>query len=204
MGRNGIRHITSAPYHPATNGLAERMVQTFKNAMKKANPGDIETAIARFLFHYRTTPHSTTGVSPAELLLGRQPRTHNVLLRPSITNRVRNAQQRQTSSHDVRVKERTFNLSDPVYVKNFHKQDSQWLPGEITKINGPRTFTITLTTGKVVRRHIEHIRLRTCDDHVKGSEDDYDFLQSSQPPTAEPIDNPRRSSRIRNAPARLM
>ena len=27
---NGIRHICSAPYKPATNGQAERLVQTFK------------------------------------------------------------------------------------------------------------------------------------------------------------------------------
>ena len=76
MKRNGIRHITSAPYHPASNRLAERAVQTFKTTLKKTMPTDVATSLVRFLFQYRITPHSTTGISPAELLLGRRPRSH--------------------------------------------------------------------------------------------------------------------------------
>ena len=63
---NGFRHVRSAPYHAATNGLAECAVQTLKNALKRMT-GDVETCLARFLFQYRLTPHSTTGQSPAEL-----------------------------------------------------------------------------------------------------------------------------------------
>ena len=33
----GITHLTGAPYHPATNGAAERLVQTFKQALKKSS-----------------------------------------------------------------------------------------------------------------------------------------------------------------------
>lgn len=34
MERNGVKHITSAPYHPSTNGLAERGVQSVKKTSK--------------------------------------------------------------------------------------------------------------------------------------------------------------------------
>ena len=35
LQRNGIEYLTSAPYHPSSNGCAERAVQTFKAMMKK-------------------------------------------------------------------------------------------------------------------------------------------------------------------------
>ena len=47
---NGIVHIRSAPYHPSTNGLAERAVdQTLKEGMKHLKEGSLETRMARFL-----------------------------------------------------------------------------------------------------------------------------------------------------------
>lgn len=80
--RNGFRHIKSAPYHPATNGLAKRAAPTIKNALKK-KIGDLEMGLFRFRFQYRLTPHSTTGCSPTVLLLGRKPRSHLEFFVPS-------------------------------------------------------------------------------------------------------------------------
>ena len=64
LKQSGIYHVTSAPYHPSTNGLAESF---------GVSRGTISDRLARFLFQYRNTPHTTTGLIPAELLLGRRP-----------------------------------------------------------------------------------------------------------------------------------
>ena len=128
--QNRIRHVTSSPYHPASNGLAERAVQTFKEFMKKTSGDPINTRVLRFLFQYRITPHSTTGNSPAELLLGRRPRSCLDLLLPDISNQVHQKQQTQKENHDKHSRLRTLQVGDNVQVRDFPTGNG-WVPGII-------------------------------------------------------------------------
>ena len=75
----------TAPYHPATNGGAERAVGIFKNALKSAM-GEFD--LYKFLMMYRSTPHATTERSPSELMLGRGLRTKLSLLKPNLLETV--------------------------------------------------------------------------------------------------------------------
>lgn len=84
--QNGIMHTRSAPKHPATNGLAEKYVQTFKRGMKKLTNEQmcIDDRLSLFLFLYRTTPNCTTGQSPSDLFLKRHIRTRLDFLKPNL------------------------------------------------------------------------------------------------------------------------
>jgi len=74
---NGVKPVNYAPYHPSSNGLAERAIQIVKKGLKKTTDGSMKSRIAKVLFAYRNTPHCTT---PAKLLLGRLLRTRLDLL----------------------------------------------------------------------------------------------------------------------------
>ena len=79
--QNGIRHSKVAAYHPRSNGLAERFVQTFKMAMKMSRGGgDINQKLTNFLLNYQKTPQSTVKEAPAMLLMKRIPRSRLSLI----------------------------------------------------------------------------------------------------------------------------
>ena len=74
LSRNRIKLTLVPPYYPASNGLAERHVRTFKG-MYKAYGGkrSVQHRVADILFRYRNTPHSTTSKTPAELFIKGSP-----------------------------------------------------------------------------------------------------------------------------------
>ena len=83
--KNGNHHVKSAPYHPASIRLAECYVQTFKPSFKKSGGDDLQQQVSQCLFQYRSTPLSTTGVPPAQLLMGRCLQTRLDLMCPSVS-----------------------------------------------------------------------------------------------------------------------
>ena len=137
MENNGIRHVTSAPYHPSTNGSTERAVQSFKSAMRKMNSSpstdSLRTRLNRFLFAYRTTPQTTTETSPAELLMNRKPATKLSLIKPNFQRRIFT----KTGTNLPDVNARSFTCGEEVWMRNYSNKEHKWIPGVIDKKTGP-------------------------------------------------------------------
>lgn len=160
MSDNGIVHVTTSPYHPSSNGLAERAVQTFKNGLKRTQGATIQERISKFLFTYRLTPHTTTGVAPSQLLMGRRLRSRLDRLFPDLSQRVEKKQSKQAEHHDTAKPLRTFKVGDFVYVKDFSSPKNSWIPGTVTKVTGPLSYHVKVQSGNVVRRHVDAVRKR--------------------------------------------
>ena len=76
LGKQEMKHVRGAPYHPQTQGKIERWHQTLKNRILLENyflPGDLEAQIGLFIEHYNHARyHESLGnVTPADAYFGR-------------------------------------------------------------------------------------------------------------------------------------
>ena len=165
----GITHLTGAPYHPATNGAAERLVQTFKQALRKSSLPP-KRALQEFLMQYRRTPTSS-GFSPSELLNSRQIRTRIDSLLPSPAHIAQGKQTKETlkaevtpNSGGVAKVTRQYKPGDTVYALYYGpRRDKQprWVPAVVKKALGTRSFNVkVIPRGPVWRRHLEQLQPR--------------------------------------------
>ncbi|KAJ8385580.1 hypothetical protein AAFF_G00184420 [Aldrovandia affinis] len=144
--RNSIRHVTTAPYHPSSNGQAERMVQTTKEALSRITVGDWQTRLARFLLSQHITPNSATGKSPAELLMNQRLTTALDRRHPDYVSDMHHKQ--EVSCEEHHGPNRSFQEDDDVYMRSYtggHK----WIPGVIL----PQSLKIMVTCQGYLRNH---------------------------------------------------
>ena len=154
LHRNGIVHFRVAPHHPASNGEAERFVQTFKRAMTKTSGIDEESlnlALNTFLLSYRRSPNTTTGQSPSDVLFGRPIRTRFDLLRPDLYEKLRAKREPDRDTNK-------FQVGDIVWVRNFSGPE-KWKPGEIVRLLGTATYEVQVGS-QLYHRHENQLRSR--------------------------------------------
>lgn len=149
LSSNGIRHKKTPPYHPASNGTAERLVQTVKKDLQKQLQDEktrgvqktIQHRVDQFLFHYRNTPCAATSKTPAELFLSWTPRTRLTLLHPQLGDRPEN--ERGGTEHPA-SRWREFNEGDRVRLKGTRPGDPAWLVGTIMRRVSAVTYAVNV------------------------------------------------------------
>lgn len=167
---NGISHLRSPPYHPQSNGQAERFVDTFKRSLLKMKGEGITAEIlSTFLYTYRTTPNKSLpdNMSPAELMFGRKCRTKFDLLFPDKNkNIIHDSIMEESFNKQHGAKQRSYMPNDKVYVMNYMRQKRIWLPGTIVKRIGKVTYMVDIDH-RIVHRHANQIRRRDGEISVK-------------------------------------
>jgi transposase InsO family protein len=152
LKKNGMKHRCSAPYHPATNGQAERFVQVLKNHLNKV--GTNRDALNRLLFAYRNTPHATTGVAPSQLMFKRKLRTRLELLKPSLEKTV--AEKQEKSIEYGGRRNEAFIEGEDVWFRTYNRCGDRWAPGSLTSTN-ERNYEVQNNEGKTTRRHMDQL-----------------------------------------------
>lgn len=139
------------------------MKHCIKNAGEKCT--DLNLVLCRFLMDYRNTVHSTTGKSPAMLMLGRQIRNRFDLLKPeekvgkNVSDYVNKQQKIQIRNYrGNRTTE--FQKGKIVAVKDYRNVNRvSWIKGIIKEKVGKRTYLVWVPEiQRVWRRHLNQIR----------------------------------------------
>ncbi|KRY26142.1 Uncharacterized protein T01_4257, partial [Trichinella spiralis] len=136
-GENGIRHVTSAPYHAQSNG---------------------QNRLREFLMTFRVTPHPSTKLTPSEMFLKRRIRTVFDLMFP---RRIENLeeQKRKMENSSGNREDRQFKISDTVMVHDYTRDRKLWREGVIVGQQGQVTWFVQVGRMRW-KRHTNQMRHR--------------------------------------------
>ena len=106
-----------------------------------ATPG-LQAAITKFLDMYCSAPHTTTHVSPHELMKGHEPRTRFFLLKPSQERDLERQHSQQALSKDGSSSTvlRKFIVGDKVTIYNTLTHHNDF--GKVISVQGKNSYVV--------------------------------------------------------------
>ena len=167
---------------------------------------------------YRSTPNSTTNVSPAELLFHRRIHTRLDILSPNLFSNVTDKQTRLKYYHDRKSKQQEFEIDQTVLVENPGK-DPKLLTGIILERLGTTNYKVKV--GEYIwKRHIDQMLRSEVEIQERQDNLDIEAFEAmsptftDSPQTRAPVINdrsigsrhppePRYPQRTRHPPIRL-
>lgn len=162
--KTSFQHITTAFYHPQSNGRAEKFVDLLKTGLRKAK-GSADQKLREFLLAYRSTPSYTlNGKSPAELMLNRSMKSRLDLLKPPKSptgDRNIALENRYNFAHGARWKE--FAIGNQVWYQlhNIQKNAWDWTPAQVIGRVGEVNYKLQLDSGRIIpKAHANQLKLR--------------------------------------------
>jgi hypothetical protein len=160
--RLGIQHKFSPPYHPQSNGQAERFVDTFKRSLlKMKNEAPSLHCLRKFFITYRRTPSSILdNKSPAEKFLNRRLRTELHQISPKTDrSETKDTVMEEQFNAQHGAKHRFFKTNDLVWVRDYRSNHTSWIAGVVLKRRGKTTYSVKVENVTWIR-HTNQIRRR--------------------------------------------
>ena len=160
---NFINLIFTAPYHPSSNGQAERMVKTTKINLQKmffelsvVNDQVWKHSLARFLLTQHITP-AYDGLSPSEMLMNRRLRTILDAVLPDSNSHPSEKDNSQNAPNTNPTNLRDFENGDRVIIRNYG-QGPSWVPAQVVSRMSSVNYRLQTGEGGEVSRHADQIK----------------------------------------------
>ena len=168
----GIRPEFSTPHWPQGNAEAERFMQPLGKALKtaQAQGRPWQQELNRFLLHYRTAPHSTTGVSLSELLFNRTVKGKlPIIHKPNVLNKhkqacendaLRQQYNKQYADNRRNAKQSDIKVGDSVIRQqrsNILSTNFSSMPYTIITKHNP-TVTARNNNGRTITINVSHFK----------------------------------------------